>query len=745
MTLLRSRHPKSELQKTQFNQGKSKTLPAPTGGLNLRDDISNLKPNEARILENWLPTTGLVQMRPGKTHHAGGLGIGEVKTLAAYVGYSSSKMLAACNGAIYDVTNATESDGNDIYTKVLLHADGVDASTTITDSNAGGSSHTWTAAGNAQIDTAQSKFGGASMLFDGTGDYVSTPDHADFTLGSSDFTVDFWFRCDDVSGADRYAFGQTDSSLTTATRSVLGGRLSTDVMFAQVFVGTNTYAVYGSTVFNSSTNTGWHHYALVRTGDTLKLFIDGEQEGSSVAIVGSANDSSNEFSVGAFGEYAASRWLGWIEEFRVSVGVARWTTTFTPPVASYTSTILDNGYSNDRWQTALYADRLFFVNGADTPQVYNGSTIADIAWSGSGLTNTNLVNVALVRNRLWFCESNQAWVWYANVGQITAASALLKFDLHQIAGGGYCMAVASWSRDGGDGADDLIVFIMSTGELIIYQGDPATSFTLIGKFKGAPPIGRQCAFQVGGELVIITTQGLLPVSTAIGGTVTAQDIAAIDPWGKIAPGLAHDATLDRSNPGWHGVFHLGLVYVNVPQTTGTLSKQRVLNTRNGSWTTYTALNCAAMCSFEGELYFGTMDGNIMVHDGATDDGNDVVAISSGAFVYPSRRQDTNLFTAARPKIQCDGTVTGFIGVDVDFNSRVVNPAFADFSTGQGGGLWDVSAWDDTPWGSDADAIQRWYSINGCGKAVSVRMTMTAASNDLQWFATDILYKPGGIR
>lgn len=745
MTLLRSRRPKNQLQQTQFNQGQSKTLPAPTGGLNLRDDISNLKPNEARILENWLPTTGLVEFRPGKTFHAGGMSTGEVKTLAAYVGYSASKMLAGAGGAIWDVTSATQADGNDTYTKILLQFAGADASTTITDTSVGGSSHTWTASGNAQIDTADSKFGGSSCLFDGTGDYVSTTDHADFALGSGDFTIDFWFKTTAASGAFLNLCGQCDNARSAASTSFYIERDDNGAISATVCVGATTYSCLTSTQFTDILATGWHHLALVRYAGNLRVYIDGVQDGTTNTVTGTINDSSNAFAVGRAGEYATEPWNGWIDEFRLSVGIARWTTNFSVPTATYAVSSLKSGFSNDRWQTALYSDRLFFVNGTDTPQVYNGSTVADIAWSGSGLTNTNLVNIALVRNRLWFCESSQAWVWYANVGQITAASALTKFDLHQIAGGGYCMAVASWSRDGGDGADDLTVFVMSTGEIIIYQGDPATSFNLVGKFYGARPIGRQCTFKVGGELVIITTQGLLPISTATGGTVTAQDIAAINPWGKIAPGLAGDATRDSSNAGWHGVFHLGLVYVNVPQTTGTISKQRVLNTRNGSWTTYTGLNGSQFCSFNDELYFGTMDGGVMVHDGASDDGTDITAICSGAFVYPTRAQDNNLFTAARPKIHADGTVSGFVGVDVDFNSRLQTGATVDFSTGDAGGAWDVSAWDDTAWATDADSIQRWYSINGLGKAVSVRMTVTASSNDLQWFATDLLYKPGGIR
>ena len=81
------------------------------------------------------------------------------------------------------------------FTKSLLHFDGADASTTFTDE----SGKTFTARGNAQLDTAQQKFGTASGLFDGTGDYIDTPDHADWFLGTGDFTIDFWVRFSDVA------------------------------------------------------------------------------------------------------------------------------------------------------------------------------------------------------------------------------------------------------------------------------------------------------------------------------------------------------------------------------------------------------------------------------------------------------------------------------------------------------------------------------------------------------------------
>src|SRR3990167_5787652 len=94
-------------------------------------------------------------------------------------------------------------------TKLLLHMDGADASTTFTDEVG----HVFTPAGNAQIDTAQSKFGGASGLFDGTGDYITTPNSADFDPGTGSFTAEMWIRPAALTGIDgegHYLIGNVD-------------------------------------------------------------------------------------------------------------------------------------------------------------------------------------------------------------------------------------------------------------------------------------------------------------------------------------------------------------------------------------------------------------------------------------------------------------------------------------------------------------------------------------------------------
>ena len=404
---------------------------------------------------------------------------------------------------------------------------------------------------------------------------------------------------------------------------------------------------------------------------------------------------------------------------------------------------LGTGFSDNRWQTTNFNGRLFFVNGTDAPQSYDGSTLSATSWTGSGLTITNLVNMAAVRNRLWFCENDSADVWYGSIGGVTGA--LTKFQLSQIASGGACQAIGSWTRDGGDGADDFTVFVMNTGQIIVYAGDPASTFSLVGKYGdeySPEPIGRQCLIKLGAELLVITRAGLLPISTAISGV--AYDLSRIDPYGKIAPGIRDEASRHGSKVGWQGTHHQGFLYLNVPQTQGALSRQYVLNLSNGGWATISGWNLSSMRSFNGDFYFGSVTGGVVRKvAGASDNGEDITATARGAFVVPAGPGQTNLYTAVRPKIEASGDVSGFIGVDTDFFTRI--------QTGDSVEL--ISEIDTTPWGSDwgspwgdkPEPLSQWFGVDGDGRSVSVKLQAIAASSDLSWYASDVLMVPGGIK
>jgi len=239
-----------------------------------------------------------------------------------------------------ELTLDNPQDVPDLNQVSLLHMDGTDASTTFTDE----SGKVWTANGNAQIDTAQSKFGGASGLFDGTGDWIDTPASDDFNLGSNDFTIDFWFRPSAI--ATNYICGQVNASNISLTQSfrfyILGG-----VANASFSDGTSAVYMAGT----SSVTVGvWMHISAVRVSGTITLYINGISE--STASLANIQSSAYKVSIGRAGEFAASYFAGHLDEFRFINGEAKWTANFTPPTSAYTGLVSSSTQSIPSVSTA---------------------------------------------------------------------------------------------------------------------------------------------------------------------------------------------------------------------------------------------------------------------------------------------------------------------------------------------------------------------------------------------------------
>lgn len=223
--------------------------------------------------------------------------------------------------------------GNDSNTVLLLNCDGTDTSPDFADTSVGGSTHTVTANGNAQVDTAQKKFGTGALLLDGTGDYLSVPDSADWNFGSGDFTIDCWVRFNSLAVGNDAPFicGQYEDGDNYWYLEAQSG--SNALEFRVQDTGTNTIAISGT--WSSQTTATWYHVALSRSGSNFYMFIDG----TLLSMTGTPDSSSVPDISGGLniGVLTNSNYLnGWIDEFRISKGVARWTSSFTPPTEAYT-------------------------------------------------------------------------------------------------------------------------------------------------------------------------------------------------------------------------------------------------------------------------------------------------------------------------------------------------------------------------------------------------------------------------
>jgi hypothetical protein len=226
------------------------------------------------------------------------------------------------------VASATGVD--DSYTKALLHVNGSDASTTFTDE----SGKTWTPVGNAQIDTAQSKFGGASGLFDGTDDNITTPDSDDFYFGTGAFTIDFWFRLS-AFPTDGNLWGVSGQYANSSSYWRLLFRNSAGVYWWHLHT-------YGSTIDMQKNLPAislgtWYHFALVRNGNSWYMFQDGVKLETTYTNSNAMPDVGAILTLGRDVAVGTAWFPGWIDEFRISKGIARWTTNFTPPTLPYES------------------------------------------------------------------------------------------------------------------------------------------------------------------------------------------------------------------------------------------------------------------------------------------------------------------------------------------------------------------------------------------------------------------------
>lgn len=217
---------------------------------------------------------------------------------------------------------AIQTGGDPFFSSVqfLCHFDGADGSTTFTDS----SSHARSiiVGGNAQIDTAQSKFGGASGLFDGN-DYIAIDGEASLAYGTADFTIEGFVR----------------RAATGATHTLIDHRPGAGGNNPYVYITGGNALVFGG--FGADRITGgslssatWYHFAVSRVSANTRAFLDGTQVGSTYADTNNyGNDLANRPVIGANLSLAFGL-NGHLDEFRITMA-GRYSANFTVPTEAY--------------------------------------------------------------------------------------------------------------------------------------------------------------------------------------------------------------------------------------------------------------------------------------------------------------------------------------------------------------------------------------------------------------------------
>jgi hypothetical protein len=217
---------------------------------------------------------------------------------------------------------ATDPNYSQITT--LLHFDGANGTQVFTDNGPSPLTFTGNNA-NPVLTTADFKFGTASVTFPGTaGSYISTTSGSPFAFGTSDFTIEFWMN---RVNAASYVFGNVSSGLATN----YAGSLTALGAFSFT-AGNGTSAITGTTAIVAGT---WTHVAITRSGNTFRIFINGVVDATSTLTPNYSTTTT--FTIGAIGTTPATTYSGKIDEFRVTNGFARYTSSFNVATAAFSN------------------------------------------------------------------------------------------------------------------------------------------------------------------------------------------------------------------------------------------------------------------------------------------------------------------------------------------------------------------------------------------------------------------------
>jgi hypothetical protein len=409
------------------------------------------------------------------------------------------------------------------------------------------------------------------------------------------------------------------------------------------------------------------------------------------------------------------------------------------------------GLTSARWQTTNFTtiggNFLLAVNGSDNMRLYDGSSWTAVTGvstpSITGVTTSQLVHVNVFKERVWYTQANTLDVWYSAAGAF--AGALTKFSLASIfKKGGYLVAMGSWTIDGGSGVDDLAVFITSQGEVAVYQGtNPASASTwaLVGIYNLAPPLGRRCMLKYGGDLLLLTQDGIVPASQALIDSRRSHSTAVSD---KISGAIGDATSLYGSNFGWEMSLYPngGSLILNVPKAVG-MQEQYVMNTTTNAWAQFTGWTANCFEVHNDQLYFGS---NAAVHrawKGTSDRGTNIVAEMVGAFDYFGSRDGLKSIKMMRPVIGWDANPAEFLlGVDVDF--VISTPTGAISFAGATGAVWDSSLWDVALWAGDIGLNKIWYSAFGLGYAIAPHLKISSSKASVRVAAFDYVFERGGV-
>jgi hypothetical protein len=493
-----------------------------------------------------------------------------------------------------------------------------------------------------------------------------------------------------------------------------------------------------TTVFSGLTTANWQHINLSNSGGHFLIAVSGQDpaliyDGTSWAFQATTTTAvavSTLTHVGAVATVTTATAHGLVDKNKVTISGA---------------TGADGLLYNGTFVIDVTGTTTFTYTMTGTPTADAAGTIVYTVFGITGVDSSKLANVNLFKNRLYYCEENTLDFWYGGVDEVSGA--LSRFPLGGVArNGGYLQAMGTWTLDAGYGVDDMAVFVTSMGEIIVYKGsnpsDPA-DWALVGVWQMGQTFSRRCFFKWGGDLLLLTQDGLVPLTAALQSSRLDPRINLTD---KIYYAISQAATQFYALDGWQINYFASenMLILSIPTTSG--MEQFVMHTITKSWARFTGIE--AYCwevSGDADIHFG---GNGIVGDfyqATSDNGNNIVATCQQAYNYFETRGQQKRFTLVRPILQTDnGLPTVLCGISTDFDTTPLTNQIAFNPSIVLTGLWDVSKWDGASWGGGLVTTKIWQGVTGLGYAGSVNLNVASQGIELHWASTDYVMERGSV-
>ena len=385
------------------------------------------------------------------------------------------------------------------------------------------------------------------------------------------------------------------------------------------------------------------------------------------------------------------------------------------------------GLLGNRWQhinfTSQVGPVLWACNGLDEAQYYDGTSwsVANI----TGLDSRDMVQCVVYRGRIWTVLKNSTKAAYLALDAIQGAAT--EFEVGQnFRLGGHLAAIGTWSTDTVAGPDEFVAFISSYGEVAIYMitdPDNANGISFRGVAQVGSPLGRRCLTKAGADLIIISNDGVLPLSRAASYDKAAMIAAALSR--NIQPVVAQATRAGKDLFGWQIIaYPRGTqAILNVPRIEGVDQEQFVMNTVTGAWCRYVGQRANCWEIWKDRPFFGGNDGVVYEADrsGLDADGS-MHADMKTSFNYYGARGRLKRWTTVRPLINTDGRMQTGLALNVDFRDDGPSALTPPFDDGQQA-HWNQFNWDQANWPIEQSYSTQWNAISGIGYCASIQVAI----------------------